>query len=70
MVNLLRKYALKNTIIAGAAIDAYMEEPPKDTEFLKLPNLICTPHIGGNSQEAVEAMGMSAIGHIREFFNK
>jgi len=64
------KYALKNTIIAGAAIDAYMEEPPKDTEFLKLPNLICTPHIGGNSQEAVEAMGMSAIGHIREFFNK
>lgn len=62
------KYALKNNIIAGAAIDAYVEEPPKDQEFLKLPNLICTPHIGGNAKEAVEAMGMSAINHLKEFF--
>ncbi|MBE0497375.1 MAG: hydroxyacid dehydrogenase, partial [Campylobacterales bacterium] len=64
------KYALQNGIIAGAAIDAYVEEPPSDSEFLKLPNLICTPHIGGNAQEAVEAMGRSAIHHLREFFNK
>ncbi|NOX16328.1 MAG: phosphoglycerate dehydrogenase [Epsilonproteobacteria bacterium] len=63
------KYALKNGIIAGAAIDAYVEEPPTDKEFLELPNLICTPHIGGNAKEAVEAMGMSAIGHLKEFFN-
>lgn len=64
------KYALQNGIIAGAAIDAYVEEPPGDSEFLKLPNLICTPHIGGNAQEAVEAMGKSAIHHLREYFNK
>ena len=63
------KYALKNNIIAGAAIDAYVEEPPSDKEFLKLPNLICTPHIGGNAKEAVEAMGMSAIKKLREFYN-
>ena len=62
------KYALQNGIISGAAIDAYMEEPPTDKEFLSLPNLVCTPHIGGNAKEAVEAMGMSAIGHIEEFF--
>ena len=62
------KYALKNNIIAGAAIDAYVEEPPTDQEFLRLPNLICTPHIGGNAKEAVEAMGMSAINHLKEFF--
>ena len=62
------KYALKNNIIAGAAIDAYSEEPPSDKEFLELPNLICTPHIGGNAKEAVEAMGMSAIKHLREFY--
>ena len=60
-------YALKNKIIAGAAIDAYVEEPPTDYEFLKLPNLICTPHIGGNSKEAVEAMGISAINHPKGF---
>jgi len=62
------KYALQNDIIAGAGIDAYLEEPPTDKEFIALPNLICTPHIGGNSQEAVKAMGMSAIKHIREFY--
>jgi len=62
------KYALQNNVIAGAAIDAYIVEPPEDTEFLKLPNLICTPHIGGNAKEAVEAMGMSAIYHLKEFY--
>ncbi len=62
------KFALKNNIIAGAAIDAYVKEPPTDEELLSLPNLICTPHIGGNAKEAVEAMGMSAIKHLVEFF--
>jgi D-3-phosphoglycerate dehydrogenase len=61
------KYALLNGIIAGAGIDTYENEPPSDTGLLKLPNLICTPHIGGNSKEAVLAMGMSAIKHIREY---
>jgi phosphoglycerate dehydrogenase-like enzyme len=63
------KWALQNHIIAGAAIDAYVEEPPKDRELLHLPNLICTPHIGGNAKEAVEAMGFSAINHLRKYFN-
>jgi D-3-phosphoglycerate dehydrogenase len=62
------KYALQNKIIAGAAIDVYVEEPPQDKELLRLPNLICTPHIGGNSKEAVEAMGMSAIKHLKDFY--
>lgn len=64
------KLALQEDIIAGAGIDAYVEEPPTDQEFLTLPNLICTPHIGGNAREAVEAMGMSAIEHLKNFFDK
>ena len=63
------KYALKNNIIAGAAIDTYFDEPPTDHELLKLPNLICTPHIGGNSREAIENMGISAISHLKKFYN-
>ncbi len=63
------KLALQSHLIAGAAIDAYTEEPPNDMELLKLPNLICTPHIGGNAKEAVEAMGLSAISHLRKYFN-
>ena len=62
------KFALKNGIISGAAIDVYVSEPPSDMELLSLPNLICTPHIGGNAVEAVEAMGMSAIKHLREYY--
>ncbi len=59
------KYALKNSIIGGGAIDAYEIEPPNDRELIEIPNLITTPHIGGNSKEAVEAMGMSAIRNLR-----
>ena len=45
-----------------------VKEPPCDQELLVLPNLICTPHIGGNAKEAVEAMGMSAIEHLKDFY--
>ena len=62
------KHALINNFIAGAALDAYSQEPPTDQELLSLPNLICTPHIGGNAKEAIEAMGISAINHLKEFF--
>lgn len=62
------KIALKNKVISGAALDVYDVEPQNDTELLCLDNIICTPHIGGNSEESVLAMGRSAIKHIREFF--
>ena len=64
------KQALKDGTIAGAALDVYESEPPADREFLGLANLFCTPHIGGNADEAVMAMGMSAIHHLKEFFGK
>lgn len=59
------KNALTENQIAGAAIDVYDSEPPQDLELLSLSNLICTPHIGGNSKEATLAMGRSAITHLR-----
>ena len=64
------KWALKNKIIAGAAVDVYEKEPPEDKELILLPNLINTPHIGGNSKEAVKAMGVSAINNILNWINK
>jgi len=62
------KEALQSNVIAGAAIDVYDQEPPQDKELLSLENLICTPHIGGNSKEAVISMGMSAVEHLQKQF--
>ena len=62
------KKALQQKIIAGAALDVYESEPPDDLEFLSLPNLMVTPHIGGNANEAVLDMGRSAINHLKRFF--
>jgi phosphoglycerate dehydrogenase-like enzyme len=56
---------LRQKAIAGAALDVFELEPPDGIEFLGLPNLIPTSHIGGNAQEAILAMGRSAIGHLR-----
>ena len=62
------KNALQKKIITGAALDVFDPEPPDDLEFLALPNLMATPHIGGNANEAVLAMGRSAILHLKEYF--
>tara|TARA_Y100001970_G_C14155591_1_gene815339 strand:- start:80 stop:1027 length:948 start_codon:yes stop_codon:yes gene_type:complete len=62
------KNALEKKIIAGAALDVFESEPPNDLEFISLPNLMLTPHIGGNANEAIIAMGRSAINHLVKFF--
>jgi phosphoglycerate dehydrogenase-like enzyme len=71
--NVVDQDALKNALIkdniAGAALDVFAEEPPTDEELLSLPNLMVTPHIGGNAKEAIESMGRSAINHLVAFFN-
>lgn len=64
------KVALKTGQIAGAGLEAFAKEPTQDWELIDLPNLVCTPHLGGNSKESILAMGYASIGHLKAFFNK
>ena len=59
--------ALENKKISGVALDVYREEPPKNKRLIGRSNVICTPHIGGNSEESVLVMGFSAIDNLKNF---
>ena len=60
--------ALVSGEIAGAGLDVFWEDPPIETEFLQLPNLMVTPHIGGNARESIDAMGRAAIQNLVDYF--
>ena len=47
--------------LGGAFFDVLAVEPPVDLDFLSLPNMLVTPHMGGSAEEAVLAMGRAAI---------
>lgn len=61
--------ALMSKDIAGIAMDVYEKEPCLKEKFLALPQVFCTPHIAGNSQEAILNMGRAAIDGLKSTFN-
>ena len=68
---LLDETALKEMLstksIAGAALDVFSVEPPVDTDFAHLDNVLITPHIGGSTEEAILAMGLAAIEGLENY---
>jgi D-3-phosphoglycerate dehydrogenase len=60
--------ALQAKTIAGAAVDVLQVEPPNDPDLTRIANIFITPHIAGNSKEAVEAMGQAAIDGLVKHF--
>jgi D-3-phosphoglycerate dehydrogenase len=58
--------------IAGAAVDVFPDEPKRrgdrfDSELRGLPNVILTPHIGGSTLEAQEAIGQFVSNKLRDY---
>jgi glyoxylate reductase len=57
--------ALREGVIAGAALDVYEREPELTKELLSLENVVLTPHLGSATRETREAMGLLAVEALR-----
>jgi D-3-phosphoglycerate dehydrogenase / 2-oxoglutarate reductase len=59
--------ALKSAHVAGAALDTFAEEPPKNSPLVTLPNVVATPHIAGSTSEAQEEVGIQIAQQVRDY---
>lgn len=67
--------ALKSGHVAGAAVDVFPEEPESNDQKFKselqgLSNVILTPHIGGSTEEAQEAIGQEVSQSLIRFMRQ
>jgi D-3-phosphoglycerate dehydrogenase len=63
-------HALKQGQIAGAALDVFAEEPLKNSPLAAMENVILTPHVGGSTHEAQEAVGYQIALQVKEYLKR
>jgi len=56
--------ALRDGVIAGAALDVYEHEPTVDPELLELDNVVLVPHLGSATHETRDAMATLAARNV------
>ena len=60
--------ALQNGVIAGAALDVFVDEPNVPAELRSMPNVVLTPHVGSGTRQTREAMAMLTFNNLRAHF--
>ncbi len=56
--------ALRDGVIAGAAIDVFASEPTTDSPLFGLSNVIVTPHLGASTEEAQDKAGTQVAEYV------
>ncbi len=56
--------ALKEGVLAGAALDVFAEEPTTQSPIFRLPNVVVTPHLGASTAEAQDRAGTTAAEQV------
>ena len=59
--------ALREGRVAGAALDVFRQEPRKESPYFGLANVLLSPHIGGATDEAQEAIGIQLARQVRDY---
>ena len=60
--------AITNGLVAGAALDVFVEEPPPPTHpLLQLDQVICTPHLGAATDEAQINVAVAIADQVAHF---
>lgn len=57
--------AVRDGVVAGAALDVYEHEPEVAEELLGLENVVLSPHLGSATRETRIAMGMLCVEALR-----
>jgi D-3-phosphoglycerate dehydrogenase / 2-oxoglutarate reductase len=59
--------ALKDGRVSGAAFDVFVTEPATENPLFKLPNVVCTPHLGASTSEAQENVALQVAEQMSDY---